>query len=90
MSDSSLPYGLQPTRLLRPWDFPGESTGVGCHCLLNVSSKRLISNMGFPGSSAGKESAYSAGDPGSIPGLGRSPGERIDYPLQCLWASALL
>ena len=24
----------QPTRLLRPWDFPGKSTGVGCHCLL--------------------------------------------------------
>ena len=27
------PHGLQPTRLLRPWDFPGKSTGVGCHCL---------------------------------------------------------
>ena len=27
-------HGLQPTRLLRPWDFPGKSTGVGCHCLL--------------------------------------------------------
>ena len=34
MSDSSLPHGLQPTRLLPPWDFPGDSTGVGCHCLL--------------------------------------------------------
>ena len=33
MSDS-WPHGLQPTRLLRPWDFPGKSTGVGCHCLL--------------------------------------------------------
>ena len=31
--DSSRPHGLQPTRLLRPWDFPGKSTGVGCHCL---------------------------------------------------------
>ena len=28
------PHGLQRTRLLRPWDFPGKSTGVGCHCLL--------------------------------------------------------
>ena len=28
------PHGLQPTRLLHPWDFPGKSTGVGCHCLL--------------------------------------------------------
>ena len=34
VSDSSRPHGLQPTRLLRPWDFPGRSTGVGCHCLL--------------------------------------------------------
>ena len=29
----SRPHGLQPTRLLRPWDFPGKSTGVACHCL---------------------------------------------------------
>ena len=36
MSDSSRPHGLQPTRFLRPWDFPGKSTGVGCHCLLLV------------------------------------------------------
>ena len=34
MSDSYRPHGLQPTRLLHPWDFPGKSTGVGCHCLL--------------------------------------------------------
>ena len=34
VSDSSRPHRLQPTRLLRPWDFPGKSTGVGCHCLL--------------------------------------------------------
>ena len=34
VSDSLQPHGLQPTRLLRPWDFPGKSTGVGCHCLL--------------------------------------------------------
>ena len=30
----SRPHGLQPTRLLCPWDFPGKSTGVGWHCLL--------------------------------------------------------
>ena len=34
VSDRQRPHGLQPTRLLRPWDFPGKSTGVGCHCLL--------------------------------------------------------
>ena len=37
MSDSLWPHGLQPTRLLRPWDFPGKSTAVGCHCLLQLS-----------------------------------------------------
>ena len=37
---------------------------------------------GFPDSSVGKESACSAGDSGSIPGSGRSPGEGIGYPLQ--------
>ena len=30
------PHGLQPTRLLRPWDFPGKSTGVGCQLPLNL------------------------------------------------------
>ena len=34
VSDSSGPHELQPTRLFCPWDFPGKSTGVGCHCLL--------------------------------------------------------
>ena len=38
--------------------------------------------MGFPCGSAGKESACSMGDLGSIPGLGRSPGEGKGYPLQ--------
>ena len=37
---------------------------------------------GFPGGSDGKEFACNAGDPGSIPGLGRSPGVKIGYPLQ--------
>ena len=37
MSDSSQPHGLRPTKLLRLWDFPGKSTGVGCHCLLQNS-----------------------------------------------------
>ena len=45
---------------------------------------------GFPGSLAGKESACSAGDPTPIAGLGRSPGEKIGYPLQYSWASLLL
>ena len=41
-----------------------------------------ILRLGFPGDSDGKESACNAGDLGSIPGSGRSPGEGNGYPLQ--------
>ena len=41
--DPQRPHGLQPSRLLCPWDFPGKSTGVGCHCLLEATVKRLPS-----------------------------------------------
>ena len=46
--------------------------------------------MGFPGSSAGEAYACNAGDPGVIPGSGRSPGEGIGYPLQFSWASLVV
>ena len=36
VSDSVWPHGLQPTRLLRPWDSPRKNTGVGCHFLLQA------------------------------------------------------
>ena len=50
---------------------------------LTASSFRiLVVQLGFPGGSAGKESACNAGDFGSIPGLGRSTGEGIGYPPQ--------
>ena len=42
MSDSLRPHGLQPTRLLCPWDFPGKNTGVGCNFLLQPFSSRKI------------------------------------------------
>ena len=45
MSDSSWPHGLQPTRLLHPWDFPGKSTGVGCHCLLQCMKVKSESEI---------------------------------------------
>ena len=50
-----------------------------------TKSRAQLSNFhlrGFPGSSVGKESTCNAGDPSSIPGSGRSPGEGLDYPLQ--------
>ena len=43
--------------------------------------------MDFPGSSASKQFACNAVNPGSIPGSGRTPGEGIGYPLQYSWAS---
>ena len=46
-----------------------------------------VSSWGFLGDSGGKKSTCKAGDPGFIPGSGRSPGEGIGYPLQYSWAS---
>ena len=50
--------------------------------LLFIHSKCNNLYLGFPGSSDSEESTYNAGDPGLIPGLGRSPGEGNGYPLQ--------
>ena len=47
------------------------------------TTEQLLFLLGFPCGSAGKESACNARDLGSIPGLGRSPGEGKGYPLQC-------
>ena len=52
-----------------------------------TKSQTWLSDLGFPDSSFGKESTCNAGDPSSIPGLGRSTGEGIGYPLQYSWAS---
>ena len=49
----------------------------------------MISLVGFPGSSAGKESACNAGDASLIPGSGSSPGEWIGYPFHYSWASLM-
>ena len=43
----------------------------------------IVKAVGFPSGSDGKASVCNAGDPGSIPGLGRSPGEGNGSPLQC-------
>ena len=45
MSSSWRPHGLQPTRLLRPWDFPDKSTGVGCHFLLQCMEVKSESEV---------------------------------------------
>ena len=41
--DSLRPHGLQPTRLLCPWDSPGKGTGVGCHFLLHLQTMEYYS-----------------------------------------------
>ena len=90
------PHGLQPTRLLNPWDSPGKNTGVGCHALLQGIFTTQGSNPGLPhrrlffkvwaSSEAGflvaqtVESACNVRDPGLIPGLGISPGEGKGNP----------
>ena len=42
VSDPQWPHGLQPSMLLCPWDYPGKSTGVGCHCLLCCILRPLL------------------------------------------------
>ena len=53
-----------------------------------LSTIKILS--GFPDSSVDKESACNAGDPGLIPGSGRSAGEGIGYPLQYSWVSLVI
>ena len=56
---------------------------IVCVCCVCIIREVSVNNWGgFPGSSDGKESAYKVGNPGSIPGLGKSPGEGKGYPLQ--------
>ena len=64
---------------------------VFCVCFQLPFLVLLIAQFiqGFSESSVGKESACNAGDLGSIPESGRSPGEGIGYPLQYSWASLL-
>ena len=82
--------GLTLKSLLHSWGFPGASvvkslpakeTWVRSLGWEDPLEKKIVSHS-FPCNSVGKESACSAGDPGLIPGLGRSPGEGNGNPLQ--------
>ena len=60
------------------------STKLELKILLKFIKNKFLSIVrGFPSGSDGKASAYNAGDPGSVPGLGRSHGEGNGNPLQC-------
>ena len=83
MSDSLQFHGLQPARLLCPWDSPGKNTGVDCHSLLQRIFLTQISKAGcqmsFPGGASGGEPR----ETGSISGSRRFPGGEdnlLQYP----------
>ena len=65
---------------LNCWNCQGSPQQFCLNLYLEIFS--LLVFLGFPGSSAGKESTCNGGDPISIPGSGRSTGEGIGYPLQ--------
>ena len=78
---------------MSPWTVARQtplSTGILQARILEwVAISFYICIYNFPGSSAGKESICNAGDPGLIPGSGRSPGEEVGYLLHYSWASLM-
>ena len=75
MSDSLRPYGLQPSRLLCPWDFPGKNTGVSSHSLFQGIFQTQGSNLGLlhhrqedslPSEPTGKPPTHSQTCPGVL------------------------
>ena len=75
--------GDVPSALTVSSDSLGVTYGLSVMYCLSSSSARV----GFPDGSVGKESTCNAGDPGLIPGSGRSTREEIGYPLQYSWPS---
>ena len=81
------PHGLQPTRPCRPWNFPGKSTGVGCHCLLPylftslpkslTSSHLWDANAHPPLAGPRGEKTLTTGGPGKEQGTNKLPPTRI-------------
>ena len=79
----------QPTPVLLPGESQGRGSLVGCHLwgrtesdTTEVTQQHVLLMQGFPGDSDGKVPVCNVGDPGSIPELGRSPGEGDGSPLQ--------
>ena len=72
--------------VVRALEWSGQSCHVSSDSLCTMDL-RISTPLRLLDSSVGKESACNAGDPCSIPALGRSPGEGIGYPFQYSWAS---
>ena len=83
---NQFPYQVSNPRSLQ-WEHKVLSTGLPGKSVFGTFVKHLVSGLGFPDRSVGKESTCNAGDPGSIPQLERSAGEERGYPLQDSWAS---
>ena len=62
-------------------EFPKRNVNTGVYALFGKKNHNYKNVLGFPGGSEGKEFACNPGDSGSVPGLGRSPGEGNGYPL---------
>ena len=72
MNPTLQPHGLQPTRLLCPWDFPGENAGVGCHFLVRgifltqrsnwglLDCRQVLYRLSYKGSPTNKQTLGSA------------------------------
>ena len=73
--------------LLSEPQFPHLKNGNNDSSHFRASDRSHFSYQGFPASLVGQEFTCNAGDPSAIPGLGRSTGEGIGYPLQYCWAS---
>ena len=72
------------------FSFQSQRKAVPKNVQITIQLYSFYMLAGFPGNSAGEESACNAGDPGLIPGSGRSHGEGIGYPLQYSWASLVV
>ena len=88
MSDSSRPHGLWPTRLLRPWNFPGKNTGMGC-ISSSILFQRIFLTRGSNWHLLGllhQQAVFTTGPPGK-------PGpchERRPKPRQCFREETIL
>ena len=85
MSNPQQSHGLQPTRLLCPYDFPGKSTGVGCHCLLYNEILLLLLLSCFSRvrlCATPQTAAHQAPHPWDSPG--KNTGVVCHFPLQCM------
>ena len=82
-----IPWTEEPSRLYSPWGHTEpDTTEQLTHTILYIYVSKITCScvfiyVGFPGALEGKTSACNAGDQGSIPELGRSPGEGKGYPL---------